>query len=68
MFQGVLPYDEAKGDAAQVMGRFQSFVEALFHLDTQLVGCRSLRLWTEMLNGLLEQFLAPEGGGRPTCK
>lgn len=59
LYDGILPYDEVEGDAAQALGQWLSFVEALYRLDDQLREPRSVSAWITTLHALLDQFFAP---------
>jgi exodeoxyribonuclease V gamma subunit len=59
LFAEVLPYDEVEGQEAQTMGNLQRFAAAVFGLEQDLGGERSVADWCRVLEALLERFLDP---------
>lgn len=58
-FADILPYDEVEGGDAEILGRLQSFVEAVFALPEALDQQRCIESWGDTLRTLMERFLAP---------
>ena len=59
MFQGVLPYDDVEGGSAAALGRFEEYLNRLFHLVAELKERRTIGEWEEILLGALEAFFQP---------
>lgn len=62
MLSDILPYDEVEGIDAQLVGRLRTFAEAVFELETELAGERTLADWKRVLTEVLGRFLAPAKG------
>jgi exodeoxyribonuclease V gamma subunit len=60
LFADVLPYDDIEGGNAQVLGRFQTFVERLFEFERRLRSPRSPADWEALLGNLLDIFFDPD--------
>lgn len=57
LYEGILPYDDVEGEAAETLGRFAAFCDRLFALRDPLRESRSLVAWRELLDGLLTDLL-----------
>ena len=55
-FAGILPYDNMEGGDAVILGNFLFFVSTLFDHIQSLKKARSLKNWSRVLAGLLEEF------------
>lgn len=60
LFEGVLPTTGVVGGEARVLGRFASFLDALFELPARLGVSRPPQAWCRLLNRLLERFFAAD--------
>lgn len=58
-FANILPHDAVEGSRAELLGRLQSFVEAVFDLSEILAAHRTLDEWADVLRALLARFFAP---------
>ncbi|HEX8296167.1 MAG TPA: exodeoxyribonuclease V subunit gamma, partial [Chthoniobacteraceae bacterium] len=56
LFEGVLPMRDVEGAAAEMLGRFAGFAEALFDLIPKLATPRTLAHWEQTLRHLLQVF------------
>ncbi|MFZ4857136.1 MAG: exodeoxyribonuclease V subunit gamma [Desulfuromonadaceae bacterium] len=56
LVDGVLPYDNMEGDAAQILGRFVQFVRSLHATTADLGKPRSLAQWRETVGTILKNF------------
>ncbi len=61
LFKGIAPYDEVEGANAQLMGRLQTYVEAVIALRNELLEPRPAIAWSQRLRRVLERFFAPRG-------
>lgn len=60
LFDGILPYDDLEGSAADVAGRLAEFVERLFKLVRSLEQPRPAAEWSGVLAGVLDEFFLSE--------
>jgi exodeoxyribonuclease V gamma subunit len=64
LFEGILPYDEIEGGAAELLGRFLSAVEALMELSRAVQQdpdkVQPLSEWVAWLENILAQFFSPD--------
>ncbi|MFO1418445.1 MAG: exodeoxyribonuclease V subunit gamma [Methylotetracoccus sp.] len=60
LFDGIAPYPDIEGQAAETLGRLQAFVGALTRASEQLAGHDTPKGWTERLNALLDSLFAPD--------
>jgi exodeoxyribonuclease V gamma subunit len=65
LFTDILPYDDVEGNDAQIMGRFQAFVEAVFALEQGLRGARPVADWMARLQEVIERFFDPSEEEEP---
>jgi exodeoxyribonuclease V gamma subunit len=56
LFEGLLPYSEVEGEAADTLGHFCEYCAALFEAVDALAQPRSLAGWQEFLTALLDRF------------
>ena len=61
MFGGVLPYGELDGDEAELLGRLVDFCETLFGHLHDLRASRTMELWQEQLEQVLETMTGDGG-------
>lgn len=59
-FADILPYDEVEGENAAALGRFVTFLKALFKLRRDIRQPRSPAAWSRWFAKVLQDFLAPE--------
>ncbi|MCG8428126.1 MAG: exodeoxyribonuclease V subunit gamma [Chromatiales bacterium] len=60
LFEGLLPVDDVEGSAGALMGSLSAFIEAVFALESQLAGQKSLGEWSELLLHLLGRFFVAD--------
>jgi len=61
LFEGIAPYAEIEGQDAQLMGRFEGFVETLFEWRGRLAHDRGPGEWVSALRELVARFLGAAG-------
>jgi exodeoxyribonuclease V gamma subunit len=56
LFEGILPFDDLEGSAADVAGRLAEYIERLFKLVRSLEQPRTVAEWAGVLAGALDEF------------
>ena len=55
-FGSILPYDDMEGDSSRVLGSFLTFLTTLFSRVMSFREKKTLKLWSETLTALLDEF------------
>lgn len=55
-FEGILPYNESQGSAAELAGKLGSFVDSLIELRDELSQKHTISSWIEVINTLIDTF------------
>lgn len=58
LYEQVLPFDAIEGESARIMGRLQHFARQLFELQHVLAGDKTVPAWRQVLQQLLDEFIA----------
>lgn len=59
LFDGILPFDNMEGEAANILGHFVTFVRSLHATASDLLRPRTLAQWWETLRTLQKAFFTP---------
>ncbi len=68
LFQGILPFDDIEGSAAELLGNFLEFTHQLFEMTQGLSKARSLDSWVGTFQSILERFFATDDVHAPELK